>query len=102
MTSTVTPSISLVGYQARASDGATVLGEIEGVRPNAVRIQRTVSPRAAPPSARGLGLQTGALPRTWPTLSARPPFAPPCACSCAAESRSRGPRASRRNASCCC
>jgi len=40
MTSTVTPSISLVGDQARASDGATVLGEIEGVRPNGVRIHK--------------------------------------------------------------
>ena len=40
MTSTVTASISLVGYQARASDGATVVGEIEGVRPNGVRIHK--------------------------------------------------------------
>ena len=40
MTSTVTPSISLVGYQARTADGATVVGEIEGVRPNGVRIHK--------------------------------------------------------------
>ncbi len=40
MTNTVTPNISLVGYQTRASDGATVIGEIEGVRPKGVRIHK--------------------------------------------------------------
>jgi hypothetical protein len=40
MTSTVQTSIRLVGYQARASDGATVVGEIEGVRPKGVRIHK--------------------------------------------------------------
>jgi hypothetical protein len=40
MTSAVTPSIRMVGYQARAEGGATVIGEIEGVRPNGVRIHK--------------------------------------------------------------
>ena len=40
MTSTLTPTIRLVGYQVRTSDGTTVIGEIEGVRPNGVRIHR--------------------------------------------------------------
>jgi hypothetical protein len=39
MTSTVTPSMKLVGYEARASDG-TVMGEIESVDPNGMRIHR--------------------------------------------------------------
>lgn len=32
--------IALVGYQARTADGATVVGEIEGVRPHGVRIHK--------------------------------------------------------------
>ena len=40
MTSMVQTSIRLVGYQARTLDGATVVGEIEGVRPKGVRIHK--------------------------------------------------------------
>jgi hypothetical protein len=40
MTSTVTPTVRLVGYQARTHDGTTVVGEIEGVRPKGVRIHK--------------------------------------------------------------
>lgn len=40
MTGTVTPSMRVVGYEARASDGATVIGEIEGVRPKGVRLHK--------------------------------------------------------------
>jgi hypothetical protein len=40
MTSMVQTSIRLVGYQARTLDGATVVGEIEGVRPAGVRIHK--------------------------------------------------------------
>ena len=40
MTNTVQTSIRLVGYQARTFDAATVVGEMEGVRPNGVRIHK--------------------------------------------------------------
>jgi hypothetical protein len=39
MASTVIPSMKLVGYQARASDG-TVIGEIERAGPNGIRIHK--------------------------------------------------------------
>jgi hypothetical protein len=32
--------LKLVGYQVRTSGGATVVGEIEGVRPNGVRVHK--------------------------------------------------------------
>lgn len=40
MTSTIAGSMKWVGYQARTSDGATVVGEIEGARPEGVRIHK--------------------------------------------------------------
>lgn len=40
MSSAVTPTMRMVGYQVRAADGATVIGEIEGIRPNGVRVHK--------------------------------------------------------------
>lgn len=40
MTSAITPRVRMVGYQARAADGATVIGEIEGIRPHGVRVHK--------------------------------------------------------------
>lgn len=40
MARTAEIDVGLVGYQARTGDGATVLGEIEGVRAHGVRIHK--------------------------------------------------------------
>ena len=40
MTSKIETTMRLVGFQARESDGSTVVGEIEGVRPHGVRIHK--------------------------------------------------------------
>ena len=37
---TIELTTALVGYQAREADGRTVIGEIQGVRPNGVRIHK--------------------------------------------------------------
>ena len=49
MASTVIPSMKLVGYQARASDG-TVIGEIAGAGPNGMRIHKALTAVAVIPS----------------------------------------------------
>ena len=40
MSDTLTIRVGLVGYQTRSNDGMAIIGEIEGVRPNGVRVHK--------------------------------------------------------------
>jgi hypothetical protein len=40
MPSTIDLSTGVVGYQVRAADGRTVVGDVEGVRPQGVRVHK--------------------------------------------------------------